>query len=155
MTQQENDMYTDVALIKRDIQQIEKIVSKVDGALDQMTEISKILAVQEKILENTEKRMDAIEEKFIKNSESELEYKKELTQHLEDLKEQSQVERERRHKEVMASIEKMSVSLNAKLESQDKRISTLENWRWYAGGAVAVILLFINNIPWPKIFGGG
>lgn len=155
MTQQENDMYTDVALIKRDIQQIEKIVSKVDGALDQMTEISKILAVQEKILENTEKRMDAIEEKFIKNSESELEYKKELTQHLEDLKEQSQVERERRHKEVMASIEKMSTALNAKLESQDKRISTLENWRWYAGGAVAVILLFINNIPWPKIFGGG
>lgn len=155
MTQQETDMYTDVALIKRDIQQIEKVVNKVDGALDQMTEIAKILAVQEKILENTEKRMDAIEDKFIKYSESELEYKKELNQHLEDLKEQSQVDRERRHKEVMASIEKMSIALNEKLESQDKRISTLENWRWYAGGAVAVILLVANQIPWPKLFGGG
>lgn len=153
MTQQENDMYTDVALIKRDIQQIEKIVNKVDGALDQMTEISKILAVQEKILENNEKRMDAIEDKFVKYSESELEHKKELNQHLEDIKEQSQIERERRHKEVMASIEKMSNSLNAKLETQDKRISALENWRWYIAGGIGVFIFIAKFIPWPNFFG--
>lgn len=153
MTQQENDMYTDVALIKRDIQQIEKIVNKVDGALNQMSEISKILAVQEKILENNGKRMDGIEDKFVRYSENELEYKKELNQHLEDIKSQSQIERERRHKEVMSSIEKMSNSLNAKLDTQDKRITTLENWRWYIAGAMGVALFAAKFIPWPSLFG--
>ena len=153
MTQQENDMYTDVALIKRDIQQIEKIVNKVDGALNQMSEISKILAVQEKILENNGKRMDGIEDKFVRYSENELEYKKELNQHLEDIKSQSQIERERRHKEVMSSIEKMSNSLNAKLDTQDKRITTLENWRWYIAGGIGAIIFLVKIVPWPNFFG--
>jgi len=43
--------------------------------------------------------------------------------------------------------------MSEKLETQDKRIQALENWRWYILGIGAVLLFIINKLPWAIFFG--
>jgi hypothetical protein len=69
------------------------------------------------------------------------------------MKETFQKERERRHREVLDSIENLNKNMTEKLENQDKRIQALENWRWYLLGIGAVLLFIANKIPWETFFG--
>jgi hypothetical protein len=148
-----NSLKTDIALIQKDVKQIERVFQKVDHAVEQMAEIHKALAVQENILENNEKRISIVEDKLIKHNEDELVFRKELNNKLEDMRTNAQIERERRHKELLESIEKLNKNMSEKLDKQDKRISTLENWRWYLLGIGAVLLFILNKIPWAALFG--
>lgn len=151
---------TDIALIKKDVKQIERVFQKVDNAVDQLAEIHKAQAVQENILENNEKRISVVEEKLIKHNEDELAFRKELNIKLEDMRNTAQIERERRHKELLTSIENLNKSMSEKLEKQDqklekqdKRIVALENWRWYLLGAGAVLIFIVNKISWTSFLG--
>lgn len=148
-----SNLKTDIALIQKDVKQIERIFKKVDDAVDQMSGILKNMAVQENILENNERRITVIEENFKKHNSEEEAFRKELNQKFEDMKETSQKERELRHKELMNSIEKLNKTMSDKLEDQDKRIQTLENWRWYILGIGAVLLFILDKLPWSIFFG--
>lgn len=148
-----NTLKTDIALIQKDVKQIETVFQKVDNAVGQMADIHKSLAVQENILEHNEKRLDTLEEKILKHTEESSEFQKELNIKIEDMKVTAQVERERRHKEVMQSIEKLSESVTDRIEKQDKRITALENWRWYIIGTSGAIIFLITLVPWEKLFG--
>ena len=148
-----NSLKTDIALIQKDVKQIERVFQKVDNAVEQMAEIHKALAVQENILENNEKRISVIEDKLIRHNEDEIEFRKELSNKLEDMRTSDRLEREKRHKELLESIEKMNKGVSEKLDKQDKRISALENWRWYMVGIGFVIIFIINKIPWASLFG--
>lgn len=141
-----NTLKTDVALIKKDIRQIEKVFEKVDHAVGDMAELHKIAAVQETILENAERRIENLEEAFIKHTEEGLAYRKELNKTLTDMKEEAQKQRERRHKEVLESIENMHAAVSSKLDVQDKRIRALENWRWWILGASAGLIFVFTRI---------
>lgn len=143
---------TDIALIQKDIKQIERVFQKVDNAVGQLADIHKAQAVQENILENNEKRISVVEEKLIKHHEDEITFRKELNTKLEDMKTTAQVERERRHKELLSSIETLNKSMSDKLEKQDKRITALENWRWYVLGMAVVVIFIASNIPWASFF---
>ena len=147
-----NTLKTDIALIQRDVKQIEIVFQKVDNAVSQMSDIHKSLAVQENILEHNEKRLDTLEEKLIKHTEESIEFQKELNVKIEDMKVTAQIERERRHKELMESIEKLNGSVSSKIEKQDERITALENWRWYIIGVSAVIIFIITLVPWGTFF---
>jgi len=147
-----NTLKTDIALIQKDVKQIEIVFQKVDNAVSQMSDIHKSLAVQENILEHNEKRLDTLEEKLIKHTEESVEFQKELNVKIEDMKVTAQIERERRHKELMESIEKLNGSVSSKIEKQDERITALENWRWYIIGASAVIIFVITLVPWDTFF---
>lgn len=140
-----NTLKTDVALIKKDIKQIERVFVKVDDAVEDMTELHKIAAVQETILENTERRIENLENTFIKQTEEELEFRKELNVTLTNMKEDAQTQRERRHKEVLESIQNMHTTLSSKLDKQDKRIRALENWRWWILGAAAALVFILTK----------
>jgi uncharacterized protein YaaN involved in tellurite resistance len=148
-----NSLKTDIALIQKDIKQIENVFQKVDSAVGQMADIHKSLAVQENILEHNEKRLDTLEDKLIKHTEESVEFQKELNVKIEDMKVTAQQERERRHKEVMSSIENLSVSVTDKIQKQDARITALENWRWYILGASAAVIFIITKFPWDRFFG--
>ena len=148
-----NSLKTDIALIQKDVKQIERVFQKVDNAVERMAEIHKALAVQENILENNEKRISIVEDKLIKYNEDEIEFRKELSNKLEDMRTSDRLEREKRHKELLESIEKMNKGVSEKLDKQDKRISALENWRWYMVGIGFVIIFIINKIPWTSFFG--
>jgi F0F1-type ATP synthase membrane subunit b/b' len=140
-----NTLKTDVALIKKDIKQIERVFDKVDQAVGEMSQLHKIAAVQDTILENTERRIETLENTFIKHTEEELEYRKELNKTLSDMKEEAQRQRERRHKEVLESIQNMNSTLSSKLDVQDKRINDLESWRWWIIGASAALIFVITG----------
>jgi predicted RNase H-like nuclease (RuvC/YqgF family) len=148
-----NSLKTDIALIQKDVKQIENVFRKVDNAVGQMSEILKTIAVQENILENNEKRVSSLEETIKKRNDEEEQFRKELTQKFDDMKETFQKERERRHREVLDSIENLNKNMTEKLENQDKRIQALENWRWYLLGIGAVLLFIANKIPWETFFG--
>jgi hypothetical protein len=140
-----NVLKTDVALIKKDIKQIERVFNKVDHAVGDMAELHKIAAVQEKILENAERRIENLEDTFIKHADDEAEHRKELSKVIADMREDAQIQRERRHKEVLESIQNMHTVITAKLETQDARIQTLENWRWWILGAAAVLIFLFDR----------
>lgn len=148
-----SSLKTDIALIQKDVKQIERVFTKVDNAVEQMSEILKTIAVQENILENNEKRVTSLEVTIKRHNEEEEQFRKEFTRKLDDMKETSQKERERHHRELLESIENLNKSVNDKLDNQDKRIQTLENWRWYILGIGAVLLFIINKLPWESFFG--
>lgn len=149
-----NSIKTDVALIKRDITQISQVYKKVDDTLEQMSEVAKNLAVQDKILENQERRIKIIEENFVRHNEDEVEFRKELNKRLDDMTTKANADRDKRHREMIDAFEKMSSAVNKRLEDQDKRIATLEQWKWYVAGVMAVIVIIINKFPWTMFFGG-
>jgi len=144
---------TDIALIKQDIRQIERVFKKVDDAISQMSEILKTLAVQETVLENQEKRVGLLEQKMILHSEEESRARDEFKKELQVIKETNRDDREKNHKELLAALTTMHTDLKEKLDKQDKRIRDLENWRWYMLGIGAVLLLIITKFPWTAFFG--
>ena len=147
-----NSLKTDVALIQKDVKQIERVFKKVDDAVGQMSEILKTMAVQDMVLENTERRVFSIEESFKKNTVEEEAFRKELSLKLEDMKETANRDRDRRHRELLDSIENLNRNMSEKLDKQDKRIQTLENWRWYILGIGLVIIFILNKIPVTTLF---
>ncbi len=148
-----NSLKTDIALIQKDVKQIERVFQKVDNAVEQMSEIFKTMAVQEMVLENTDKRVSNIEENFKKHNEEEEAFRKELNLKLADIKDTAQRERQARHTELLASIQNLNDNLSEKLDQQDQRIKTLENWRWYILGIGVVIVFILNKLPWAVLFG--
>jgi rubrerythrin len=148
-----NSVETDIALIKKDISQIEKVFKKVDDAISQMSEILRDLAVQENVLENNEKRLEVLEQKLILHAEEEKNMREEFRKEIKEIKQGSDEAREKRHKEIMGKITAMHEDLNSKLDNQDKRIQSLENWRWYIIGVSAAVIFAITLIPWDKFFG--
>ena len=147
-----NSLKTDVALIQKDVKQIERVFKKVDDAVEQMSEILKTMAVQDMVLANAERRVFSIEEGFKKNTVEEETFRKELNLKIEDMKETANRDRDRRHRELLDSIENLNRNMGEKLDKQDKRIQTLENWRWYVLGIGLVIIFILNKIPVTTLF---
>jgi chromosome segregation ATPase len=157
------ELKTDIALIKKDISQIEKALTKLDSTLDRISGISKTLAIQERMVENHEKRLNDIDVKISVHNKEEEEFRKNLQQqiydlteanrrYIEDLKNINTTEREKRHKEVMESIYAFRKELKEKDKEQDKRLSTLENWRWWIMG-IGVAVTTGVTLLWRTFFG--
>jgi hypothetical protein len=148
-----NTVKTDIALIKKDINQIERVFKKVDDAIGQMSEILQSLAVQETILENNEKRVSLVEQRIIAHIESEEKLRRDLESDIESIKTDAREDREKRHKELMECLNNMNKSITEKLDKQDRRIRDLENWRWYILGIGAVLVFILTKFPWTILFG--
>jgi len=140
-----NTLKTDVAVIKKDIKQIDRVFNKVDGAIEDMSELHKIAAVQDTILENTERRLVSLENNFVKHGDDELAFRKDLNKSLNEMKEDAQIQRERRHKEVLETLNSMNSSVKKRLEMQDERVRALENWRWWTLGASAGLIFVLTK----------
>ena len=149
-----NTIKTDIALIKRDVTQITHVYRKVDDTLEQMSELTKTVAVQEKTLENDARRITILEENLVKRSQEESEFRKELSKKLEEMMTKIETDREIKHKQMLDVLDRMSSSINKRLDDQDKRIASLENWKWYIAGISVVVMLIINKFPWTMLFGG-
>jgi len=145
MADELNTLKTDVALIKKDIKQIDRVFNKVDSAIEDMSELHKIAAVQDTILENTERRLTSLENNFVKHGDDELAYRKDLNKSLNEMKEEAQIQRERRHKEILETLNSMNSSVKKRLEIQDERVRTLENWRWWILGASGGLVFILTK----------
>lgn len=149
-----NDARTDIALIKRDITQISQVYKKVDDTLEQITLLAKTIAVQEKILENDTRRIELLEDTMIKHNQDEVAFRKELNTKFETVASFNSEDRDKRHKEILEAVKEVKESVDIKFQEQDKRISTLEKWRWYMVGALAILAFVAEKFPWSVLLGG-
>ena len=85
MSDELNPIKTDIALIKNDLKNIERFFDKVDEAMDQMVSLSQDIAVQQKVLETFESKLNNVEHKIDTQSrvaiESRFAFKEELDDH--------------------------------------------------------------------------
>tara|TARA_X000000950_G_scaffold86936_1_gene109481 strand:+ start:2925 stop:3452 length:528 start_codon:yes stop_codon:yes gene_type:complete len=168
MSDELNHVKTDIALIKNDIKQIERFFDKVDEAMEQMVAIAQDIAVQQKVLETFDQKLEAVENKIDSqarmNVETRFAFKEELDDHKYRFKEamtdgmKSAQENhqdynlkqrewmEERSERTLTAINTLTKELNMKIEEQDKRIRALENLKWWLLGAVAVATAVGNMI---------
>lgn len=159
MQEELQEMKTDIALIKADIKQLNKFFTKVESSIDMLTELSKIVAVQQESLKNTVEKVEDLDTLMIEHRKEEAARTKAMHQRLEDYRKSSfsdhdrlarenNLTREKRHAEIMEEIKDLNQQMLRKLDSQDKRIQGLEKWRYYMmglGGAIAFILAKISD----------
>lgn len=161
MEKELNHLKTDIALIKNDIKQIERFFNKVDEAMEQMVSLAQDIAVQQKVLETFDNKLESLETKFDNQSrinvEARFAFKEELDDHKYRFKEamangmkaaqekhadynaKQREWMEERSERTLTAINTLTKELNMKIDEQDKRIRALENLKWWVLGAVAVI----------------
>lgn len=162
MPNEEQNLKTDVALIKKDIKQIERFFSKFDAALESMSEVSQKVAVQGEILKNTVDKLEDLDDRMDSHRQEDIERTNIISERLEAYRSSSREDHARlaetsaqnrieRNKEIMNELHKMNGSLDKRLTMLDDRIKMLEQWKWYIMGLGAVIVFVLANIPWNSI----
>jgi hypothetical protein len=160
----EVDIKTDVALIKKDVKQIEKYFGKFDAALETMAEMSKQVAVHGEVLKNTSEKLHDLDVLMAEHRQQDQKRAEYLTAKLEDyrsssyadhqrLADESRLNRQERNAEIMSELHKMNGSLEKRLTSIDNRIKILENWKWYIMGAFLIIGIVATQVNWSILFG--
>lgn len=177
MSQQEenSDVKIDVALIKKDIKQIERFFGKVDNAVDGMADITQSLAVQHQIVKNFQEKLAFFDEKLEVSSRHNLEgrlaLKEELDDHKETFKEamlasmevakeqhvniavQTRKENDERHARLRDAIENIAKDVGEKLADQEGRLRGIENLKWWLLGAIAIGSFVAHNFDLSLIMG--
>ena len=165
MVDKSTSLNTDVALIKKDIKQLERYFSKFDEALQIQTDLAQKVAVQGEILKNTADRLEDLEERIAEHKEEDIKRVEVIHRRLEEhrksskadhqqLADETKVDRKLRNDEIMVQLGKLNGSLEAKLDAIDDRIKVLEQWRWYFMGAAVVVALLFAELDWAALLGG-
>jgi len=155
---------TDIALIKSDIKQIQKFFNRVEDSMDMMAELSKNVAVQNEVLDNTKDKLDDVEKLCEETKRTDELRMNVLSDRLEEYRRSSREDHQRladhnadkrnNHvKEILDKIDNMEKSVHQRINDQQKKINHLENWRYYMMGIGAVVLIFIARVNWPELFG--
>jgi hypothetical protein len=110
----DEDMKTDVELLKRDFDLLAGLAEKFDVAIDKLTGVStaidKMLAVHDARLNTTEKQTEVIHQRIT-------DFKTEVLEEIKELRKENNIQ----HKSV------------------EDRLDKLERWRWVVMGAAAAI----------------
>ena len=155
---------TDIALIKSDIKQIQKFFGRVEDSMDVMVELSKNVAVQSEIIENTKKKLEDVEqlcEETRRTDELRLtvlsdrleEYRRSARDDHQRLADHNAIKRNDSVKEILDRIDIMEKSIHQRINDQQKKINHLENWRYYMMGVGAVVVILLARFNWPTLFG--
>ena len=165
MVDKNTNLRTDVALIKKDIKQIERFFAKFDTALETMAEVSQKVAVMDAMAENTAEKLEQLEERMAEHKAEDKQRAEVLHRRLEAqrisartdhqvLAEETKHDRKTRNAEIMTQLGKMNGSLDIRLSKIDDKISVLESWRWYVMGIGAGLVVLFAEINWSMLIGG-
>ena len=157
------NLKTDVALIQKDLKQIERFFTKFDTALQSMADMSQKVAVQGEILKNTSEKLQSLELKITEHKLEDVARAQLLNERLEEtrrsayndherLAKDSALNRKERNEEIMTQLSKMNGSLDARLEKLDDRIKMLEHWKWYIMVLGDIVAFIAVNIKWAGLF---
>ena len=155
---------TDIRLIQSDIKSINKFFNKVEKSIDQMAELSKNVAVQTEVLDNTRNKLEDVERmiedsnrtdglKLTTMSDRLEEYRRTAREDHQRLADHNADKRNSSNREILDRLDNMEKSLHARINDQNKKINGLENWRYYMMGVGGVLLLLVARINWPSLFG--
>lgn len=146
MSMSEERIVTEIALIKKDIRNLEKLIEKVDKLINEINELSKLIAIQHKTIEIHEKRISALFD-VTKNVESnEYAYRMQNSDKLNVLKDHITDDKN----EIRVIIEKAVSDLENTIQSNylknEKRLSSLENWKWWIMGIGITVITTVSFI---------
>ncbi len=162
MAEENKDIKTDVALIKRDIKQIEKFFNRFETAIETMSDIGQKVAVQSEILKNTADKLDDMEDRIENHKKEDVARAAVMTDRLEQyrlsskedhqrLSDLSAQNREKRNQEIMTELSKLNGNLERKMDGLSSRIGKLENWKYYMMGLGAAVLFIVVKFIVPTI----
>ena len=122
-----------------DVEQLERIVEKLDHSIDKLTEvssnISKLLAVQEQRMNNLEKDSDRNQDDI-----------RHLYGKLDDLSKNLCAKIDQSMKNSAEGHEKIMNKVDEKVKALDARVKVLEVWRWLVIGGALAIGYLINKL---------
>ncbi len=162
MAEDNKDLKTDIALIKKDIKQIEKFFNRFETAIETMSDIGQKVAVQSEILKNTADKLDDMEDRIESHKKEDVARAAILTDRLEQyrvsskedhqrLSDLSAKNREQRNQEIMGELSKLNGNLERKMDGLSSRIGKLENWKYYMMGLGAAVLFIVVKFIVPTI----
>ena len=161
---EKNNWETDIRLIQSDIKQINRFFGKVEKSIDKMAELSKNVAVQSEVLDFTKQKLEDVEKlcedtkrtdelRMTVLSDRLEEYRRSAREDHQRLAEHNAEKRTATNKEILDRLDAMEQGIHSRINEQNKKINTLENWRYYLMGMGGVVLLLIARINWPNLFG--
>lgn len=122
-----------------DVEQLERIVEKLDHSIDKLTEvssnISKLLAVQEQRMNNLEKDSDRNQDDI-----------RHLYGKLDDLSKNLCAKIDQSMKNSAEGHERIMTKVDEKVKALDARVKVLEVWRWLVIGGALAIGYLINKL---------
>lgn len=163
MSKEQTNWETDIRLIQSDIKQINKFFGKVEKSIDQMSELSKNVAVQSEILDFTKEKLEDVEklcEETKRTDELRMnvlsdrleEYRRSAREDHQKLADHNAQKRTTTNKEILDRLDAMEHSLHMRINAESKRVNVLENWRYYMMGVGGILLLLVARINWPNLF---
>jgi flagellar hook-associated protein FlgK len=133
------ELKTEVAVIKRDVDQINRLIDKMDGLVTELSSLTKTLAVQSRILETHEEKINKLNTTALQDIKEEREFRKAAYTKFEDIKEDIAIAREKKHLEILQCVKELKIELLTESKKQDARITSLEQWKWWVMGAAGVL----------------
>lgn len=138
----ETDLQTEIALVKRDIDQLNTVIGKLDLTIEKLsdiaTSINRMLAVQET-------RVDSQEKSLSQNVEI-------IHDRISDHREEVSVEIEKSHSKIMSEIKALRNDQQEHHKHMNERLNKLEQWRWTVIGGAVVIGYLASKLPWNLLF---
>ena len=140
---------TEIAVIKNDVNQIGQLFSKLETALDKITDVSnnigQILAVHEQRLKDGEVHFDELR-KDMANAEDKFDNEvKDLHSRLTTNTREIEQKMSNEVDKVLEAIKDLKSHMVDKHDKLETRLAALERWRWILLGAVAVGAMLVGN----------
>ena len=140
----EMELKTDVELVKRDVANINVMMTKLDIAIDKIADvsngISKILAGHDQAIDTL--KDSAEERKRLSEKEVELLHKR-----ITEMKDENTEGRKVNHTELLAAIKEMDKNNQTEFEALSERVRLLENWKWAVVVGATVAGYFLSKMP--------
>ena len=131
------DINTEVALLKKEVSDIKVIFSRLDVAIEKITDVSscvnRMLAVHEEKIANQEEAQSRANTEFTTDIK---ELHSRVTSNYKELTEMITMQ----HKEQALHIQQLKHDLNS-------RVGILERWRWLIIGGAIVIGFILQKLP--------
>jgi hypothetical protein len=133
----ENDLSTEVELLKREVKSMNVIHGRLDTAIEKLTEVSncinRMLAVHEERLSQQEESQHRAEKEFTSDIK---ELHSRITTNAKEIMGAATLQ----HKEHTVAIQKLR-------EDLQNRVGVLEKWRWIIIGGSIVFGFVIQKLP--------
>lgn len=150
---------TDVALIKKDIKQIERFFSKFDYVVEMSAERDKNLAVQHEILNSLAAKMEVMDAKIDDNKVDGLkalavvhdrleQYRTSTKDDHQRLADSSALNRKERNQEIMDALAALNKHMDTRLAATEDKVTSLDRWKWYLMGMAAVAIFIISRLEY-------
>lgn len=161
MLTSETATHTDIAILQNEVSGLARSYGKLEAVIEKMGEVSnniaRMLAVHEQRLathENTDKELFALVEK--RKEELQVDVKelhsrittvqRELSNDITHTEEKIKVALEQGLAEIKKCITGEHKIISDKMQETDRRVTTLENWRWFLIGGAAIAGFYFDKL---------